>query len=100
LASGGTDKIIRLWETNQFAPKGTLQGAIQSLTAIDFSSDDSMVLGASNDNAIRVWHQGTQRLRVRRGDKKKKTKCLTKRLANQIAAYSQRPYKQSLRSCI
>ena len=65
LASGGFDKVVRLWDSNQFVVKATLHGAIQSITACDFSNDDSMVLAASNDNAIRVWHQGTQRLRVR-----------------------------------
>jgi autophagy-related protein 16-1 len=63
LGSGGLDKVVRLWDTNQFAQRSSLQGAIQSVMALDFSNDDQFVLAASNDNTCRVWHQATQRVR-------------------------------------
>jgi autophagy-related protein 16 len=63
LASGGLDKVVRVWDSNQFALKASLHGAIQSVMAVDFSNDDQFVLASSNDNAVRVWHQNTQRVR-------------------------------------
>lgn len=63
LGSGGLDKVVRLWDSNQFAQRSSLQGAIQSVMAVDFSNDDQFVLAASNDNTCRVWHQATQRVR-------------------------------------
>ena len=42
-----------------------LAGAGQSLMHINFSFGDEFILGASNDNTIRIWKMETQRLMVR-----------------------------------
>ena len=42
-----------------------LGGSLQTITSICFDSTDELVLGSSTDNSTRIWHLGTQRLRVR-----------------------------------
>jgi hypothetical protein len=45
-------------------PRQTLTGALQSLMHVSFNSTNEMIAGASNDNATRLWHLGTGRIRV------------------------------------
>lgn len=63
IASGGTDKIIKLWDASQGSQISSLQGPIQSLMIVGFSPDDQFILGSSNDNSTRLWVQKTQRVR-------------------------------------
>lgn len=46
------------------AVKYTLSGALQTITSVAFNATDDLVLGTSADNATRIWHLGTGRLRV------------------------------------
>jgi len=63
LASAGVDKVIRLYDTTNLSVKSVLQGATQSVMVTAFSTDETLVLGSSNDNSTRIWHLPTQRLR-------------------------------------
>lgn len=42
-----------------------LMGSNAGVTAIDFDAEESLILGASNDFASRVWTVMDHRLRVR-----------------------------------
>eukprot|EP01117_Protostelium_nocturnum_P007903 TRINITY_DN2822_c0_g1_i2.p1 TRINITY_DN2822_c0_g1~~TRINITY_DN2822_c0_g1_i2.p1 ORF type:complete len:414 (-),score=122.93 TRINITY_DN2822_c0_g1_i2:38-1102(-) len=56
LATGGADKLLKLWDTrSQYQPRTSLHGATQSIMSVDFSYNDEMVLAASNDNTVRIW---------------------------------------------
>ncbi|BFZ00253.1 hypothetical protein BsWGS_03292 [Bradybaena similaris] len=63
-ATGGADRKIKLWEVHagQCEAKGTLVGSNAGVTSLDFSADDTKIVGASNDFASRVWTVGNQRL--------------------------------------
>ncbi|KAL0097621.1 autophagy protein 16 [Phycomyces blakesleeanus] len=41
----------------------TLGGALQTITSVDFNSTDELVLGASTDNATRLWQLSTGRIK-------------------------------------
>ncbi|XP_028130460.1 autophagy-related protein 16-1 [Diabrotica virgifera virgifera] len=65
LATGGADRKLKLWEISKgcYDSKGTLVGSNAGVMAIDFDSSGSLILGASNDYATRVWTIADQRLR-------------------------------------
>lgn len=63
VASAGTDKVIRVWDSMQCSNTYTLHGPIQTLMVAAFSPDDQFVLGSSNDNSTRIWLTKTQRVR-------------------------------------
>ncbi|XP_033760176.1 autophagy-related protein 16-1-like [Pecten maximus] len=64
-ATGGTDRKIKLWEVmgGKCESKGFLMGSNQGITSLDFDLEESLILGASNDFASRVWSLSDQRLR-------------------------------------
>ncbi|XP_069104031.1 autophagy-related protein 16-1-like [Argopecten irradians] len=64
-ATGGTDRKIKLWEVigGKCESKGFLMGSNQGITSVDFDPEESLILGASNDFASRVWSLSDQRLR-------------------------------------
>lgn len=64
LATGGSDRNVSIWDSSSLSRKGSLAGAGQSIMCANFSLGDEYVLGASNDNTIRIWNIETQRLRV------------------------------------
>lgn len=54
---------MRLWDAPTGQSKSTLSGATQSVMSVEFSPSDEFVVGASNDNACRVWSVDSCRLR-------------------------------------
>lgn len=42
----------------------TLSGSIQSIMHVSFNNTSEMIAGASNDNAARLWHLKTGRIKV------------------------------------
>lgn len=47
-----------------FESRGTLVGSNAGVMSVDFDSTGTLILGASNDFASRVWTVADQRLRV------------------------------------
>lgn len=65
LATGGADRKLKLWDISKgsFESRGSLVGSNAGVMAVDFDSSGSIILGASNDYATRVWTVVDQRLR-------------------------------------
>ncbi|XP_050304007.1 autophagy-related protein 16-1 isoform X2 [Anthonomus grandis grandis] len=64
-ATGGADRKVKLWDISKGIQecKGVLVGSNAGVMAVDFDASGSLVLGASNDYATRVWTVVDQRLR-------------------------------------
>eukprot|EP01132_Coremiostelium_polycephalum_P009274 gene9274-11366_t len=56
MATGSSDKFVKIWDSISCAPKATLPGASQSIMSVQFSPNDEFILGTSNDNSARLWH--------------------------------------------
>ncbi|XP_066251235.1 autophagy-related protein 16-1 isoform X3 [Euwallacea similis] len=65
VATGGADRKVKLWDISKgtHENKGILVGSNAGVMAVDFDTSGSLVLGASNDYATRVWTVADQRLR-------------------------------------
>ncbi|XP_048524311.1 autophagy-related protein 16-1 isoform X2 [Dendroctonus ponderosae] len=65
VATGGADRKVKLWDISKGAQenKGTMVGSNAAVMAVDFDTSGSLVLGASNDYATRVWAVADQRLK-------------------------------------
>ncbi|XP_043268999.1 autophagy-related protein 16-1 [Venturia canescens] len=65
LATGGADRKIKLWDIAKGAcdGKGYLVGSNATVMSVDFDSTGTLILGASNDYASRVWSVSDLRLR-------------------------------------
>ena len=65
-ATAGTDRKIKVWEIERLQQaecKATLTGSNAAVMGVDFDLNGTMVLGASNDYATRVWTIDDCRLR-------------------------------------
>ncbi|XP_011064186.1 PREDICTED: autophagy-related protein 16-1 isoform X2 [Acromyrmex echinatior] len=65
LATGGTDRKVKLWNINKDTSenKGILVGSNAGVMSVDFDSTGTLILGASNDYASRVWTVNDLRLK-------------------------------------
>lgn len=66
-ATGGADRKVKLWEPQPGATpecRGVLTGSNAAIMSVEFDPGDSLIVGASNDFAARVWTMSDQRLRV------------------------------------
>ncbi len=61
-ASGGEDKLVRLWDFASGKQLRVLQGHFERIRSIAFSPDDLHVASASNDATVRVWNVQTGEL--------------------------------------
>jgi serine/threonine protein kinase len=59
LASGGADKLVKLWNLDTLSQIRRYRGHGDAVTAVAFSADGQMLASASLDGAIRVWSTGS-----------------------------------------
>ena len=65
-ATAGADRKIKIWEISKGINvdlKCTLAGSNAAVMGVDFDTTGSMILGASNDFATRIWSIEDSRLR-------------------------------------
>ncbi|KAF2902558.1 hypothetical protein ILUMI_03633, partial [Ignelater luminosus] len=65
VATGGADRKVQLWDISKgsYKSRGVLVGSNASVMSVDFDSTGTLLLGASNDFASRVWSVADLRLR-------------------------------------
>ncbi|XP_014256099.1 autophagy-related protein 16-1 isoform X2 [Cimex lectularius] len=65
VATGGTDRKVKLWDISKglAESKGQLVGSNASVMSVNFDTNGSFILGASNDFATRVWGATDLRLK-------------------------------------
>ncbi|KAL0133229.1 hypothetical protein PUN28_000771 [Cardiocondyla obscurior] len=65
LATGGADRKVKLWNITKDTSenKGILVGSNAGVMSVDFDSTGTLILGASNDYASRVWTVSDLRLK-------------------------------------
>ncbi|XP_039285589.1 autophagy-related protein 16-1 isoform X2 [Nilaparvata lugens] len=65
VATGGGDRKVKLWDVSNgiLEPRGILLGSNRGVMSVDFDSTGTVILGASSDQATRVWTVADQRLR-------------------------------------
>ena len=59
LASGSTDRLVRLWDVASAAPLRTLSGHENAVTSVCFSHDDNLIASSSWDGKVRIWEAPT-----------------------------------------
>lgn len=55
VASGSEDKLIRVWDTTELAPRAVLKGHRRGVWCIQFSPVDKVLASASGDKTIKLW---------------------------------------------
>ncbi|KAK9903907.1 hypothetical protein WJX75_000087 [Coccomyxa subellipsoidea] len=63
MASGGADKVVRLWDACSGHQTGTLLGMTESVTEVAFTCDQKHLLAAGADKAVRMWDLSSGRMR-------------------------------------
>lgn len=63
LASGGADKVIRLWDTHDGRMTGKLEGMVETVTDLAFLADSQSLMAAGSDFALRMFNLETSRVR-------------------------------------
>ncbi|XP_030756725.1 autophagy-related protein 16-1 isoform X2 [Sitophilus oryzae] len=66
VVTGGADRKVKLWDVSKGTQdnRGVLVGSNAGVMSVDFDTSGSLILGASNDFAARIWTVGDQKLRV------------------------------------
>ncbi|KAG2113401.1 WD40-repeat-containing domain protein [Suillus discolor] len=55
IASGSSDKTVRVWDADTGNALGTLQGHTQAVYSVAFSPDGKRIVSGSYDTTTRVW---------------------------------------------
>ena len=55
LASGGTDRSIRLWDVKTSQCLNVLEGHAENIWSVAFSPDDLTLASSSSDETIKFW---------------------------------------------
>jgi U3 small nucleolar RNA-associated protein 13 len=56
VASGGADRLIKLWALPSLLPRGTLRGHKRGVWSLAFSPLDAVLASASGDRTLRLWN--------------------------------------------
>lgn len=56
LASGGSDKTVKIWDPQTGKIIRSLRGHNKSVTAVFFSPDGKLIMSGSSDKTIKVWN--------------------------------------------
>ncbi len=64
VASGGFDRVAKLWDVASGAPRADLEGHKGWVAALAFSPDGSLLATGSHDQTIRLWDVADGRLRA------------------------------------
>ena len=59
IASGGRDKLVRLWDAATRANIALLAGHSDWVTDVAFNADGSLLVSGGQDNSVRVWDTRT-----------------------------------------
>ncbi|KAJ6019336.1 hypothetical protein N7522_001403 [Penicillium canescens] len=59
LASGSSDRTVRLWDTTTGALQQTLEGHSDSVRSVAFSPDGRLLASGSDDRTVRLWDTAT-----------------------------------------
>ncbi|NVO04095.1 MAG: caspase family protein [Bacteroidetes bacterium] len=62
LASGGADKLVKLYDANSFKEIFTFTGHTDEIYGIAFSDDGNIIASASNDYTVKLWDVKTGKL--------------------------------------
>ena len=62
VASGGTDKTVRLWSSDALAPIRTYRGHAATVTALAAPADGRALASASQDGQVRIWSTASSRV--------------------------------------
>ncbi|BDA45707.1 Autophagy-related protein 16-1 [Coccomyxa sp. Obi] len=63
MASGGADKVVRLWDACSGYQTGSLAGMTETVTEVAFTCDQKHLLASGADKALRMWDLGSGRVR-------------------------------------
>src|SRR5262249_34118322 len=55
IASGGTDKLAKLWDAGEGKLAATLEGHGDALTSVAFSPDGALLITTSADKTAKLW---------------------------------------------
>ena len=64
IASGCTDKTIRLWDVKTGTIKATLTGHKGQITSVEFNPDGDMLASGSWDSTVKLWDLATRNLKA------------------------------------
>lgn len=64
LASGGADKLVKLWETSSLREVGRLEGHSGHVLALAFNADGSLLASAGADKEIKLWEVKTRQQKL------------------------------------
>eukprot|EP00897_Mesotaenium_endlicherianum_P009780 jgi/Mesen1/8830/ME000053S08245 len=63
LATGGHDRMVKVWDTGSGALTAVLRGCLGEVTDLAMLADGGTALAACTDNKVYMWQVGTARLR-------------------------------------